>query len=86
LRITQNNQANFVAHARELIPKERRVPGCVGFDILHDVSDQDTFVMLERWQDQAALNRHLNSEDFARNEEGLSRFLDGEPSWEEYDI
>ncbi len=42
--------------------------------------------MLERWQDRAALDRHLNSEAFARNEDGLSRFLDGEPSWEEYEI
>ena len=86
LRISPNNQAKFVTLARELLAHERQQPGCVGFDILQDVSDSNAFIMLERWQDRAALDRHLNSDDFARSEERLDKVLDGESQWEEYDI
>ena len=86
LRIAPQNRAAFIAYAREIIPRERQVPGNVSFDILHDVHDPNTFIMLERWLDRAALDQHLNSADFARNEEGISRFFDGEPTWDEYEI
>ena len=86
LRISPNNQANFVALARELIAHERQQPGCMGFDILQDVSDSNAFIMLEQWQDRTALDRHLNSDDLAGSEEQLNKLLDGEPQWEEYDI
>jgi quinol monooxygenase YgiN len=86
LRISEDKQANLAAFASELIVRERQVSGCLGFDILQDVSDQDSFVMLERWQDRVALNRHLESLDFSHNEEQFGSFLDGEPDWEEYEI
>ena len=86
LRVSPENQANFAAFARETIARERQVSGCLGFDILHDVSDQNIFIMLERWQDRTALNRHLDSLDFAHNEEQINKFLEGEPDWEEYEV
>jgi quinol monooxygenase YgiN len=86
LRVAPENQANFVAFVHELIIRERQVPSCLGFEMLHDVSDPDAFVMLERWQDRVALNRHLESLDFAHNEEQLGNFLVGESDWEEYEV
>ena len=86
LRVAPQNHAAFIAYAREIIPRERQVPGIVSFDILHDLHDSNIFIMLERWQDRAALDHHLNSPDFARNEEDISRFFDGEPTWDEYEI
>jgi quinol monooxygenase YgiN len=73
-------------YAREIIPRERHIPGNLSFDILHDVHDSDTFLMLERWLDRAALDAHLNSAEFAQNEERISRFFDGDPAWEEYEV
>jgi quinol monooxygenase YgiN len=86
LRIAPENHDRFLQMAQEVIPHERQKPGCVGFDIWRDVSDPNVFLMLERWQDQAALDAHLNSDDYARSEERLSALLDGEAEWEEYTV
>ncbi len=85
LRISPENQPDFVALARELVVHERQQPGCLGFDILQDVTERNSFIMLEQWQDRAALERHVSSDAFARNEERLSRLIDGDPLWDEYE-
>ena len=36
----------------------RQEPGCEQFDVFHGVGNPDTFVLLERWTDAAALEAH----------------------------
>jgi quinol monooxygenase YgiN len=50
------------------------------------VSQANQFVMLEQWRDQAALDHHLESEAYARNEATMSSFFADEATWEEYTV
>lgn len=50
---------------RELAVASRAEPGCLGFEIARG-EDGTTFVLYEKWRDQAALDAHYASEHFAR--------------------
>lgn len=85
-QVRSEQLASFQRLARSLVIEERRVEGCVGFDILQDVAQSDHFVMLEQWQDRAALDHHLASAAYTRNDAALNRFVVGEPDWAEYEV
>lgn len=44
----------YAARCAEVV----REPGCEQFEIFRSVADPDRFALLERWSDQAALDRH----------------------------
>lgn len=46
-----------LAAFKEVIPPSRTVPGVISFDIGRDVSDPDTFIATEVFEDRAALER-----------------------------
>jgi quinol monooxygenase YgiN len=52
---------------RELGGSSRREAGCAGFDVCRgDGESAGTFVLFEKWRDQAALDAHYATEHFAR--------------------
>jgi quinol monooxygenase YgiN len=52
---------------RELRAASLREEGCVGFDVCRgDADSPGTFVLFERWRDQAALDAHYATEHFTR--------------------
>ncbi len=54
-----------VAILRELGAASRAEPGCVGYEVARG-EDGTSFVLFEKWRDQAALDAHYASEHFAR--------------------
>jgi quinol monooxygenase YgiN len=52
---------------RELGEASRRESGCGGFDVCRgDADNAGTFVLFEKWRDQASLDAHYATEHFAR--------------------
>ncbi len=52
---------------RELGDASRGEAGCRGFDVCRGVGDSaGTFVLFEKWRDQAALDDHMAAEHFQR--------------------
>ena len=52
---------------RELGAASRAEPGCAGFDVCRgDAENAGTFVLFEKWRDQAALDAHYATEHFTR--------------------
>jgi autoinducer 2-degrading protein len=52
---------------RELGDVSRRESGCGGFDVCRGDGDSaGTFVLFEKWRDQAALDAHYATEHFKR--------------------
>jgi quinol monooxygenase YgiN len=49
---------------RELAAKTQQEPGCLGFEVLEDVTQPDGFVLLERYADVRARDEHLASTHF----------------------
>jgi quinol monooxygenase YgiN len=52
---------------RELAVASRAEPGCLGYEVARgDEPDRGTFVLFEKWRDQAALDVHMQEEHFQR--------------------
>lgn len=49
---------------RQLIPASRSEPGCLQYDVYRGTDDPRTFVLFERYADQAALAAHSESTHF----------------------
>ena len=59
--LTVKDPANIV-QVEELLTEQGRLsrqePGCERFEVYHSESDPSTFLLIERWSDQDALDRH----------------------------
>ena len=74
---TITTKAEFRGEVRQaliaILAPSRAEPGCLQYDLHTDRNDPDRLVMIERWQDDAALDRHLATPHFA----ALGAALDG---------
>ncbi len=64
---------------RELGAASRAEAGCAGFDVCRgDADNPGTFVLFEKWRDQAALDAHQAAEHFVRlGLNGIRTFMTG---------
>ena len=45
-----------------LVGPTRAEPGCVRYELLHNLTDPADFTFVEEWRDDAALESHFNTE------------------------
>jgi quinol monooxygenase YgiN len=84
--INPDERDEFLEFARALVPVERTTPGIVGFHLYEDVTTPNTFLMLEQWEDEAALSAYTETEAYAQHDDTLTSFVVGEPVWDEYEF
>lgn len=84
--IDPNERDEFLDFVRTLVPVERSVAGCVGFDVYEDVLTPNTFLMVEQWEDEAALDTYTETDAYVEHDDTLNSFVVGEPVWEEYEF
>jgi quinol monooxygenase YgiN len=53
----------LLAELRDFTIKE---DGCLGYEVSRGIEDRATFVLYEKWRDQAALDAHFEMEHFKR--------------------
>ncbi len=51
--------------AKKLTEKSLGHEGCVAYDVFESATRDDIFVIVETWKDQAALDRHSATPEFA---------------------
>jgi len=77
---TISAKPEFRAEVRQaletIVPPSRAEAGCLQYDLHVARNNPDNFVMIERWQDDATLDRHLATPHFA----ALGAALDGRVS------
>lgn len=76
----------FLAFIRGIIPGERQTPGIVSFDVYEDVVEVNTFLMVEQWEDEAALDDYTETEAYEAHDDMLNSFVVGEAVWDEYEF
>lgn len=84
--INPDERDEFLEFVRALIPVERTVKGIVSFDIYEDVTTPNSFLMLEQWADEDALDAYTQTDAYAEHDDTLNSFVVGEPAWEEYEF
>ena len=54
----------FLELANELVEKTRKENGCVNYNLLQGLNDQQTLIMVEEWESAEVLKAHMASAHF----------------------
>ena len=55
-----------MALCKELVEETRKEEGCIKYEVHQDVNDKSVLTMIEAWESQASLDKHMQSEHFTR--------------------
>ena len=59
--IRENQRENFLSDAAKLILETRKEEGCLAYTLYESLEERNTFMMVENWQDQLAIENHNQS-------------------------
>jgi quinol monooxygenase YgiN len=59
VRVPAGNRARFVEVATEMCRRSREEAGCSGYRVYADLEQDEHYVFVEEWADDAALQRHF---------------------------
>ncbi|MDR2665534.1 MAG: antibiotic biosynthesis monooxygenase [Oscillospiraceae bacterium] len=60
--IKQDSVDEFLAVAKELVEKTNALdPGCISYALYQDTQDPLHYTMIEEWEDEESINRHMSS-------------------------
>ena len=62
--LLEGKQQEFIEVAEKLVKATREEVGCIYYDLVHDTTDANVFYFVEKYQDEAAVEAHKNSEHF----------------------
>ncbi len=79
LRAKEGSEADFLAVAQELAAAvNANEPGCLSYEIFQGETPQ-TFIFIERYENEAATEAHRNSEHFKTIGARMGPFMAGRP-------
>ena len=78
-RIKEGQRGAFVDHMREMIAITKQEDGCIAYD-LYEAVDGSGVVMIELWESQEALDRHMESEHFKKFVPASGVYQEGPPT------
>lgn len=64
--IRKENVEKALELTRELVRLTRQEEGCISYEYYRDTQKEGHFIMLEQWESQSALDKHMQSEHFKR--------------------
>jgi quinol monooxygenase YgiN len=73
--VSNENRVAYLKLCTEQVENSRKKEGCIDYGFFEDAMSQGSFVFIERWKDQAALDFHFNQSyciDFIRSVRKLS--------------
>ena len=62
--VAEGKNDEFIALAQDLVTKSGEEAGCIAYILNQRVNDEQVYLMIEQWQDQAAIDAHNVSEHF----------------------
>jgi quinol monooxygenase YgiN len=65
IEVAPNDREAIAAGLAKVIPATRAEDGCVEYGCYEDTGSPGRYVFVERWRDQAALDRHLTTPHMA---------------------
>ena len=54
----------IISKAQNLIESTRLEPGCISYNLYASIEDNDTLLMLEKWENPEVLKSHMQTEHF----------------------
>lgn len=62
--VAEGKSGEFLVLAKELVDATDKEPGCIAYILNQNVSNASEYIMIEQWQDQAAVDAHNTSDHF----------------------
>lgn len=59
LEIKPGSLPEIMAAVTPCIEATRKETGCISYDLVHSLTDENTLMFIERWKDKAALDAHF---------------------------
>jgi len=80
LKLKPGEEATFESELKSMIKTvAAEEPGCLQYDMFKHQSEPGTYVMMERYTDQAAMDAHMSSPHFQALIKKLGNVLAGPP-------
>lgn len=87
LKVLPGKEAEFEAAASDLVAKvNANEPDCYLYEICRSKSDLQTYVFMERYKDQAAIDFHGQTDYFLAAQRPLGACLAGRPDIQPYTV
>lgn len=75
IKLKTGAREHLIAPARACIAETRREAGCISYDLLGSITDDDTMVFVERWESREALTAHSKQPHLATWREASAPYL-----------
>ncbi|WP_214827794.1 putative quinol monooxygenase [Exiguobacterium algae] len=77
--IQASQRENFLQAIQTLIDSSKQEAGCVGYDLYESTSVENRFVMIENWEDQAALEQHNQNPVLLNFAQNVANYVSAKP-------
>lgn len=64
--VKDGNIQEVLVLVKELVEKTVKEEGCIKYEMYQDQKDTKIMIMIEEWESEEALNKHIASEHFKR--------------------
>ncbi len=75
MHIKTGKKEAFILEAKDLISSTRKEEGCINYNLLANIEDENALVMLEQWKDIESLNKHMKTDQFLQFEVTIEPLL-----------
>lgn len=56
----------YIELAKEMVEKTVKEEGCIKYELFQDTQNPNAMIIIEEWESEEALDRHMASEHFRR--------------------
>jgi quinol monooxygenase YgiN len=79
-------QDELIRLAHQMFKPSRAEPGCLSYEFYEDTQGEHTFVFVETWKDQAAIDYHFQTDYFKQFMAKFPDLIVGKPEIKVFDI
>ena len=84
--VDPDRRAEVESLIEEMVARSREEPGTISYDAAADLESDATIHFVERYEDEAALDAHFESDHYEAFATDLGEYLTGRPSVTRYDV
>ncbi len=66
MELIEGKKSSFLENVQELVEQSRNESGNVSYSLYQHTENENGFIMIEEWQDEAAIEIHNQSEHFTK--------------------
>lgn len=82
VKINENSREDYLKMMDELVSASQQEKGNLFYHHYEDVSERNSFVVVENYKDQQAVEEHNHSEHFKAFSENIGKYVKAEPTIE----